>query len=168
MEELIDTLSREDSEYKTLLELSDKKTPVIVDGNVNELQKITDEEQFIVDRIANLERKREQVMKDIADVINKDVTTLKLSELIEMLKGQPKEQQELAVLHDSLKQRLNSLLRINEHNGILLKQSLDMVEFDLHLIHAARRAPETANYTRGATNVGSSIADMVGGFDAKQ
>lgn len=41
MENLIEVLDRESSEYENLLGLSMKKTPVIVAGNMEELAKVT-------------------------------------------------------------------------------------------------------------------------------
>ena len=48
----------------------------------------------------------------------------------------------------------------------LLKQAMEMVEFDLTLLKSMRQAPETANYNKNAYNTG----DLLGGsgFDAKQ
>ena len=45
MENLIDVLDRESTEYEALLQLSQRKTPIIAGGDLAELQKITDEEQ---------------------------------------------------------------------------------------------------------------------------
>ena len=45
MENLIDVLGRESTEYEALLQLSQRKTPIIAGGDLAELQKITDEEQ---------------------------------------------------------------------------------------------------------------------------
>ena len=88
MENLIEILGQESSEYEGLLELSQKKTPIIVSGDLEELQKITDDEQEVVSRINRLEKKRMEVTADIANVLNKDVENLKLVNLIEMLAGQ--------------------------------------------------------------------------------
>ena len=48
VENLIDLLEQENSEYEKLLELSMKKTPVIIEGDISKLEEITDEEQIIV------------------------------------------------------------------------------------------------------------------------
>lgn len=40
MENLIDALDQESTEYEGLLVLSQKKTPIIASGNLEELQKI--------------------------------------------------------------------------------------------------------------------------------
>ena len=87
MENLIDVLNRECSEYEGLLELSQRKTPIIVSGNLENLQKITDEEQEQIGRISRLEKERAEVTADIANVLNKDVANLKLVNLIHMLEG---------------------------------------------------------------------------------
>ena len=168
MQELISTLNSEETEYVTLLDLSKKKTPIIVAGDVEKLQKITDEEQIVVDRISHLDAKREQVMTDIAEVINRDVKTLKLSYLIEMLEKRPKEKAELALIHDRLKATVGELAMINNQNRELIRQSLDIVDFNLNLIKSMRQAPETGNYTRNADIAGNVIGGPTGGFDAKQ
>ena len=85
MENLIDVLEKQSSEYEVLLGLSQKKTPVIIAGDLEALQQITDDEQRIVTKVTSLEKKRVEVTGDIANVLNKDVTTLKLSDLIAML-----------------------------------------------------------------------------------
>ena len=168
MQDLIDTLDKEETEYVTLLDLSKKKTPVIIKGEVDELQKITDEEQTVVNRISHLEKKREQVMDDIAEVINRDVKTLKLSYLIQMLEKRPKERDALALIHDRLKATVGELVMINNQNRELIRQSLDIVDFNLNLIKSMRQAPETGNYNKDAGIAGSVLGGAAGGFDAKQ
>ena len=155
MENLISVLQEEGIAYEELLELSMKKTPIIVSGDLEGLQKITDEEQNVVARINHLDAKREEVTKDIANVLNKDVKTLKLVDIINLLSQRPMEQKQLATAHDKLKEVVAQMTRINEHNKELIKQSLEMVEFDLNLIHAMKSAPQTANYTRGAYSTGA-------------
>ena len=167
IEELIDTLNKENNEYEKLLELSRRKATVIVSRDIPALEKITDDEQIVVSAIGNLDSKREQVTRDIADVINKDVESLKLSVLIDLLGKQPKEQKALSEVHDKLKVTVDSVRRINESNRQLIDQSLEMVEFDINMARAMRQAPETNNYGRSAVSVGETLGS-VRGFDAKQ
>ena len=168
MENLIDVLGKENSEYEGLLELSQKKTPIIISGNLEDLQKITDDEQVMVSRIANLEKKRVEVTADIANVLNKDVKTLKLTNLIEMLSARPAEQKKLLEVHDKLQASVRGLQRVNEQNRELLSNALEMVEFEMNLLQAMKAAPETANYNRGAYNTGNTMGVGSKGFDAKQ
>ena len=168
MENLIDILNKESSEYESLLELSMKKTPIIVAGDLEGLQKITDEEQIVVSRINHLEKLRIEDIKDIANVLNKDVKTLKLANLIEMLEGRPVERQQLADVHDRLQSVVHRVQMINNQNGELINQALEMVEFDMNLLQSMKSAPETADYNRGAYNAGNSMGISRSGFDAKQ
>lgn len=168
MEGLIEVLDEESQEYENLLGLSMKKTPVIVAGNLEELAKITDEEQTIVGHINHLDVKREGLFTDIANVINKDVKTLRLADLIAMLASRPEEQQKLAKAHDRLKTAVYEVKRINGQNRELIQNALEMVEFDMNMLQASKMAPETANYNKGAYNTGAQMGMVPGGFDAKQ
>ncbi|MCI8287163.1 MAG: flagellar protein FlgN, partial [Lachnospiraceae bacterium] len=55
MENLIQVLGQECMEYEGLLTLSRQKTQIIASANLEELQKITDDEQEVVDRLNRLE-----------------------------------------------------------------------------------------------------------------
>lgn len=167
IENLITILEQESSEYEQLLGLSMKKTPVIVAGDLEKLQQITDEEQIVVGRINHLDNKRNEVIKDIANVMNKDVNTLKLVNLIEMLESRPQESKRLAAVHDKLKEVVGNMKRVNEHNRELIANAMELVEFDMNMIQAMKSAPETANYNRGAYSAGNLMGTDRGGFDAK-
>lgn len=168
MENLITVLENEISEYEILVGLSTKKTPVIITGDLEALQQITDEEQIVVGRIQHLEKKREEVIGDIANVINKDVDDLKLVNLIEMLRDRPQESGRLMMVHDNLKSVVHQMERINEQNRELIKNALEMVEFDMNVIQSLKAAPATANYNKGAYASGDAIGVNEGRFDAKQ
>jgi len=168
MEELIDILEKEDELYRELLSLSMEKTPVIISANLENLQKITDEEQLALSKISMLDKKRIQNMKDIANVINRDFNSLKVTDLIEMLKARPNEQKRLAQVFDKLSDTIEQMRRANEQNRELLTSSLEMVEFDMNILQAYKAAPETANYTKSAYNAGTYMGTKRGGFDAKQ
>lgn len=168
MENLIEVLQQECVEYNGLLELSGRKTPIIVAGDLVNLEKITDEEQEWVGRIAHLEKKRTEVTADIADVLNKDVKTMKLRDLVEMLAARPAEQKLLADACDGLRDVVSRVQAVNEQNRELIQHSLELVEFDMNLLQSMRTAPQTANYNREAYSAGSSMGTASHGFDAKQ
>lgn len=168
MENLIDVLNKERDEYCELLTLSRKKTSVIVSEDLDELAKITDEEQLIVDRINHLDNIRNEAVNDIANVLNKDVTKLKIADLIKMLGSRPEEQKKLAEAFDSLRDVVRNVARVNEQNRELIQNALEMVQFNMNLIHSMKAAPETANYNKGAYNTGDVIGINRKSFDAKQ
>lgn len=165
---LIETLENENTEYLKLLELSQSKTQIIVEGDLEGLEKITDEEQSFVGRINTLEHVRMDTMQKIAKVLNTDVNYLKLENLISLLDRTPREQVALAKVHDKLRTTLKEMKLINERNEQLLNSAIEMVNFNLNLIQSMKTAPETANYNRGAYSTGSAIAGSSGSFDAKQ
>ena len=168
MEVLIDVLEKENQEYENLLTLSMKKTPVIVSEDLEELSKITDEEQIIVSRINHLDNQRNEAINDIANVLNKDVNQLKIVDLIKMLAARPEEQEKLAAVFDKLQQNVRNVKRTNEQNRELIEQALELVQFNMNVLQAVNKAPETANYNKGAYNTGDMIGMSNKAFDAKQ
>ena len=85
-----------------------------------------------------------------------------------MLSARPVEQNKLAAAHDRLKVVVGQMTKVNEQNRELIRSSLEMVEFDLNLLHSMKSAPQTANYTRGAYSSGTFMGRSSSGFDAKQ
>lgn len=168
MENLIDVLYKEVNEYETLLGLSMKKTPIIVANNVEELQKITDEEQEVVGRIHSLDKERVSVTKDIANVLNKDVKTMKISDVVAVLEKRPEEQKRLQDAQRKLTSLARQLQRVNSQNSMLIEKALELVGYEINMYQAMKRAPETANYNRGAYNTGMAYGAPNTGFDAKQ
>ena len=166
MDDLVQVLESENEQYRKLAELSKEKKQVIIDANVPALEKIVDLEQDVTSRIQNLDNHRRKVMRDMAVVLNKKEKDFTLDTVIEMLDGQPKEQERLQNVKKRLKTTLAEVRKINEQNQTLLNQALDMVEFDLTLFRSMRTAPETANYNKNAYNTGEILGG--GGFDAKQ
>ena len=168
MEALIEVLEKENLEYRNLLELSMKKTPVIVSDDVKALAQITDEEQIIVSRINHLDNQRNEAVNDIANVLNKDVTKLKIVDLIDMLAARPQEQAKLASVFDDLRRNVRAVKRINEQNRELIENALELVQLNMQVLQSMNKAPETANYNRGACNTGDVIGTVNKAFDAKQ
>ena len=144
-----------------------KKTPVIVSEDLNELSKITDEEQIIVSRINHLDAQRMEATNDIANVLNKDVDQLKVVDLIQMLAARPEEQGKLATVFDKLQNNVRNVKRSNEQNRVLIEQALELVRFNMNVLQAANKAPETANYNKGAYSTGAMIGMSNKAFDAK-
>lgn len=168
MENLIEVLNKQYDVYEKLLVLSTEKTTAIVKGSLEDLSRITDEEQGVISILNHYDKEREEVMKDIANVINKDVEGLKISELAQMLSSRPDEQRQLNEVGDKLRDVAFRMKKVNEQNKELLENSLEMIAFDMNLLQAMKQAPETANYNRGAYSAGVTMGSVAGTFDAKQ
>lgn len=165
IEELITVLEEEDNEYKKLIVLSQEKTPVIVKGDLEKLKEITTGEQAHIEVLNSLEKRRTEVIKDMALVLNKKEEELTVKILVGLLEGQDKEKQKLSQVHDSLKQTLSNISAINDMNKNLITSSLEMVEFNINMYKGLYQAPETGNYDKNAYNTESSIG--YGVFEAK-
>jgi len=164
----MDTLNRESDEYEALVELSMKKAPVVIRGDLEALQAITEEEQLAAARINRIEKERYNVMKEIAGVLNTDVEALKLADMIRVLERRPVEKKQMEDCQNRLKAVVYRMKQINEHNLELIEKALEIAQFELNLYQSMKSAPETANYNRDAYNDGSAIGAVRGRFDAKQ
>lgn len=165
IDELINVLEEENKEYETLVLLSKEKTPVIVKGDLEKLQRITEVEQEFVGKIRNLEKKREEIMTDIGNVLSRDPKTTKITDIIELLSKQPVEQKKLSEIHDKIQTTLNNFKQYNDINANLIKESLEIIEFNLNLVTSLYQDTGISNYNKNAQSV--SAMGATGVFDKK-
>ena len=165
IEELITVLGDEEKIYNEIIPIAEKKTQIIVNNDLRSLTSITEEEQVLVGKIRKLEKKRQEVIHNIGIVMNKNESELNFITLIGLLEGQEKEREELRILHDKLKKTIDMLVMLNERNQILIKQSIEMIDFDVNLLQSLRTSPGVGQYNT------SSEVEMQGEdsgiFDAK-
>lgn len=166
MEELLEVLGEEEKQYKTLIELSNVKREAVIKANIEELGQVTIQEQDAASALLNLSHKRSRVLTDMATVLGKEPKDMTINKMIGYLESQPGEQKLLIERRDRLLEVGTQMQMLNKQNEALLKQALEMVEFDLTLLRSMRQAPETANYDRHAYNTGDLLGSS--GFDAKQ
>ena len=146
IEELIKVLGDEEKIYAEIIPLAEKKTRIIVNNDLQSLTGITEEEQLLVGKISKLEKKRREVIRNIGIVMNKKESELNFITIIDLLKGLEKEQEELKKLHDRLKSTIELLSVLNERNQMLIKQSLEMIDFDINLLQSLRTSPGAGQY----------------------
>lgn len=166
-EELIRVLEGEQEIYRKLIPIAEEKTKVIVKNDLTSLQEITAREQQAIEQVNALERRREEIVVNMATVLNRDPRTLKLKNLVKLLEKRPEEQKKLAELYDLLTASIRQLSEINERNKVLINQSLEMIQFEMNLIQSTRMAPGSGNYNKQASSFDMPAASS-GMFDAKQ
>ena len=147
IEELIMVLGDEEKIYSEIIPVAEKKTQIIVNNDLQSLNSITEEEQELLGKISKLEKKRQEVIRNIGIVMNKKESELNFVTIIELLNGQEKEQEELRKLHDKLKRTIDVLSTLNERNQMLIKQSLEMIDFDINLMQSLRTSPGVGQYS---------------------
>lgn len=167
MEELIETLNAEEVLYGKLIPIEEEKTRAIITNDLEALQDITVREHELVDQTSALENKREQVAIDIATVLGRNPKTITLEEIADVLKNQPNDQKKLRDVHDRLKRTVARLQEVNEQNKELLKEAMDMVEYNMNVIRSTRMSSGSSNYSSDASEM-AGMAPQHGMFDAKQ
>ena len=138
----------------------------MIKADIATLEQITEKEGDVASVLQNLAKRRTRVLNDMATVLGKEPGEITITKMIGYLEGQPKEQEKLKQIKERLLETGTKMRTMNEQNEVLLKQALEMVEFDLTLLKSMRQAPETANYNKNAYNTGDLLGG--GGFDAKQ
>jgi hypothetical protein len=166
VEELVSILEEEEKIYRKVLECGEQKRQILIDADVPALEKLTEIEQLASDELLSCSSRQAQSLKDIATVLGKADEQMTVTGLIECLAGQPEIQKKLQDARDRLLDTAKKMQEINQQNEVLLKQAMELTEFDLTLFRSMRQAPETANYDKNAYNTGSLLGG--GGFDAKQ
>ena len=167
IEDLMETLDREEKLYANLIPIQEEKIRAIVANDLDALSHLSTSEQKLVDEVGNLENKRIQVTEDIATVLGKVPGTMNLEQIIQVLGKQPAEQKQLQILHDRLRRTIARLQELNAQNKELLTQALEMVEYNMNVIRSTRMSSGSSNYSSNAAQV--DIADYGAGmFDAKQ
>lgn len=166
MDDLTQVLENETVEYQKLLALSEDLRGALIESDVPAVERISASQEDVANGIQSLESKRTRIMNDIAVVLNKKPEELKVSVLEETLANQPKQQARLAAVRTELKETMDELKRTNQSNQALIRQSMELLEFDLNLFRSMRQAPETANYNKSAVNTGDLLGSRA--FDTKQ
>ena len=164
VEELVNVLEAEKQIYTTLVGYEERKKDVLIAADVATLEEITTKEQLAGDDLIAYSNKQIQILKDIATVLGRTDGKMTVTRLISLLDTQPKVQEQLTEARDSLLTAANQMKTLSDQNAILIRQSIELNEFDMTLFKSLRQAPETANYDKSAYNTGSLLGG--GGFDA--
>lgn len=171
IENLITGLNQEYVVYEKLLEVAMEKTSAIISNDLDRLKDTTDTEQLFVDKITSLERTRRMNISEIATVLGKRGTELKISEIADFLKGQPEFYDPLVEINEKLVRLVTKLRDVNDHNQNLITESLSMIQYNINLLQNINRAPETAEYSKDMFKGQGGYANDAaapGKFDAKQ
>jgi flagellar biosynthesis/type III secretory pathway chaperone len=133
-EKILEILAKEHSYYKDLLELSNKKKSIVIEGKVSELDKIVRVEQNMIFDLGQLEKVREQELQKLC-------TTLQLegrTNVVELAKHLPEHlSEQLKTLQKELSVTITDLQNANNINGELIQQSLDYIEYSINMITSA-------------------------------
>ena len=166
IEELIEVLEDTTGCYKTLLQMANNKTDVIIKGDVPSLQTLTEEEQSVAGRLLRLEKKRIELIEDICLVTNKKSKDITISGLIELLPADKLEHNTLSEVSEELIVVVEKVKKANDINQQLLQESLDFVSFTMNAIQSVSSSnPGNSYEKKGQRYEGQADNNF---FDAKQ
>lgn len=136
---LIDILQSQINIYRELLSLSLEKTPVLVKGNIAELERITKEEESLIIKVGRLEEQRQVLHNALAGHFALSPEELSISELVNRIDEQ--HQQKFQQAFDEIKAILHQITEVNDGNTELINSSLDFVNFSLNLLTSPGTTP---------------------------
>ena len=162
VEGLTSLLGQETKGYEKLLALAEAKRQIIIDRDLQGLERSAAEEQELSDELKSLEHQRIDILRTFTD--REEIPTV--SDIIGALEEGSAEREALQKAKDAILTVAGRMQFLNSQNEVLLKQALEMVDFDLTLFKSLRQAPESGNYGRDAYSTGDLLPSS--GFDAKQ
>lgn len=159
-EKLILALEKDCEIYGEILRLGEEKKQIIVEGNIEELEKMTAREHALIASLMKLEEIRDKIITEIMNQTG--LTTVNVIDDIIAVLDEDTQSKLLNV-----KRKLNNLMRdvktVNESNGSLIKQSLDIIEFNVNLMTSMG---ETETNYGGKANINYEKTKR-NAFDAK-
>lgn len=140
IEDFIATLTKQHDHYEELLILATEKVNIIKNDDVETLQKITAAETAILGKATKLENKREEIVKNIGVVLNRNADDLTLSSIAELINNE-EDSKQLLELKDKLYNTLTQLKDKNEVNRAVIQTSLDYIDFSVNLLREGGADP---------------------------
>jgi flagellar biosynthesis/type III secretory pathway chaperone len=157
--QLLDTMNEQAERYGELLGLSVEKREAVVKNDIEHLQKITNLENIIVSQNQKLERKRLEIVKDIAEVLNKKGEELTLAALVDLLKDQ-NEKNALVEVGSRIRDIMNELSEINALNASLIQNALEYIDYSLNVMKTSiNQNPATYSVKGGQLQEDESLFD---------
>ena len=163
---LTDILDEEYKYYKELLEISNQKTEIVIQNKVNDLEPITNKEQRLASNLLKLEKTREELVSDIAIVLNIDKKQLNMTSLIELLKTAEDDQNKLKQLKKNINEILLQLKEKNNQNKMLIEQSIEYIDFTVNALQSTKFNAKNKGYQSCGNEVEGYGENRF--FDAKQ
>ena len=157
--EIINNMEEEKEIYNQLIQLSEKKTELISNQRISDLDKLVGvEEEFII-RIGKLEDDRHKLLDKLGQ--KRGQGSITLSNLIEWSQG--KDRDNFIKLRDEFNEIIEKLNQLNQINAKLIRSNLDYVEFAIQFMTGENRSGQVYE-SKGETKKISQSRNL---FDSK-
>jgi len=150
---LFGLLEDEYQNYCKLKELALAKKDVLISNDVEGLTRLLEKDNEIVDNLEKLEKKRTDLVSQLARSYELDADKINFSRLIKVIPG--KWQDSLETLKEKLLQTIEELHEQNEQNKVLVEEAVKLNNFSINMIMKAIEPdnqtydPKQGNRTRG-------------------
>lgn len=129
---LVDILKQECEIYKGLLEISEQKKDILMQGDVDALDDMVSREKEALQKISSLERMREDTAGSVALEQSISAQNVRLEEIIETCSG--KEKDALERIKSELEEVVEALSINNAHNKMLIDTQLQYSAFCIEML----------------------------------
>lgn len=130
---LCEVLQDELDLYKEIESIADKKTDILVDGDIDLLQEITKIEQDIIVKLGKLEDERVNLIEELSEDLKIDIDKITAKYLIEHI-SDTKSKKRLSNIYDKMKQVLIKIDDKNKTNANLIESALEYINFSIDLL----------------------------------
>jgi len=131
IEQLKNTLIKENELYTGVLKLAEEKTKVIVSRDIKALENITKKEQQYIMNMATFEKLRRSILTNIAQELSIEEIS-SVSELILFIEEDAGN--EIDDLRNDLLKTIADLKGVNEGNEKLINQSLQYINLNIEIL----------------------------------
>ncbi|MDO4764502.1 MAG: flagellar protein FlgN [Eubacteriales bacterium] len=166
IDDLIAIMEKEAVCYESYLEIANNKKEVIIKGDVPSLQEITQEEEIVAGQLFRLEKSRKEIIEDICTVTNRKIENFKILDLVEELSAREEESQRLKEVAQRLETALKECEQVNQTNKMLIRQSLEFLEFSINALTGLTQGNSSQTYVKRGEALDSHSERPI--FDAKQ
>lgn len=159
---LIEVLSDLYKSQVEMLELAKHKKQVLVNGDIDELNKIIQREASWIKMISKLEDDRMLVVQQFIHEEGYSSVEMTMFDLINVLKS-PTEKEQLLNLQRKLSDTISEIHQLNDLNTELIEQSLNYISHSIELVTAEPKQ----SYTYSNPSMKNTSGSRRGIFDKK-
>lgn len=150
--------------HEQMITLEDTKKEIIVGNRMDELLPLLQQQSKLVKTTARLEEERQVYISHFLEQKGFKGTDLTLSDILKLITN-PQLKEELKLLSEKLKERLDQLRNQNQLNQQLIEQSLYYLDFSLRLM--TEESGSYATYHRRDDGRQATPAQQRHFFDSK-
>ncbi|MEN1760808.1 flagellar protein FlgN [Anoxynatronum sibiricum] len=160
IEQLKVALRQEQKLYEALLHLAEAKSRLVIQNNVQELEKLTEQERQFIREMSRFEQIRQSLLAHFAQEKELEEAPQNLSGLLLFL--EENDRRELQDLQEQLGLLITQVGEKNQLNQTLIQQGLDFIQLNMELF--TRSESTTSPYDRKADEEKKQKKQL---FDAK-